>query len=438
MKNIYTNSANRDDDLLNVLNSFDKLASVSIASPFLSSNTFLSKIINTPCQIRLIVRLCLQTPHAELQKLMDCDHAEVRYFIGDDFHSKIYIINEAYLFFGSSNFTYGGLHKNKELNIGLDSSDSRFSMICELFDEYWNEAMPLGEKELRAFSNVIGDTQSGDSEKPSFEQNYAAMLAELNRPKRERMLTPEAREAQIQGVRASLQKAVVCLNSRNEYQSLIVAAEAEYSHKRGYTYISAVCKGEKKHYKGDLWLFKEDYLKLEQQEVEELVNQLNHEKEREKIKEKYIIDRSVFDTHVHVLDYLTTHGGRKLTRQALSAKICKSKELGIPFCRITTANGGKYVFFAEYYQILISGTIADEVAIEKSLEELREYYEPLFDLRLGDCTAIDILLSSKPIYKVDGQYYKNKSSIRGYDEKSESLSTISKDDFLLDIEMLSQ
>lgn len=190
---------------------------------------------------------------------------------------------------GSSNFTFGGLCKNKELNICVPFEDNAYNEIVEQFEHYWEESEPLTQEIVDCFIKTKNEGW-GETNKSiiSLTDKIQKELAEC----RQFVLTQEGREKRIQAVKKSLAKPVVCLNTKKEYQSILQAADEHYNYRRCYGYISKVCKHEKKDYKGDIWRFKSEFENMPEYEINELIVAAKRETMKEK--EKYLFDNQYF------------------------------------------------------------------------------------------------------------------------------------------------
>ncbi|MST79253.1 DNA helicase [Lactobacillus equicursoris] len=152
--------------------------------------------------------------YRDIVKWVQTGRIEVKIFVDSKFrqtHSKddiAFLHGKAYLFsasessrngdvlIGSSNFTYGGLVKNRELNI---YSQDTFSPIKSWFEEMWNEySEDYSENLLRQF-----EKQKKEHSKPKVAYTPIKYLY-WNLGKYYGKKTPETLDMRIRGIEASL------------------------------------------------------------------------------------------------------------------------------------------------------------------------------------------------------------------------------------------
>lgn len=109
---------------------------IDISVAFFNHSEFILKCIENNCILRLIVRLENGTDPNELLKIINNPKIDIRYYNGNRFHPKLYIIHNVCAILGSSNLTKSGLLYNLELNVEMDIENSLFE---ELKSEYHNE-----------------------------------------------------------------------------------------------------------------------------------------------------------------------------------------------------------------------------------------------------------------------------------------------------------
>lgn len=386
---------------------------IMICSPFISENPMFDFIQKKEIDLRIIFRLCLQTPTDFLKQLYKAYPDCIHFFEEEDnFHSKIYIMDKNVIV-GSSNFTFGGLCKNKELNICVPFEDNAYNEIVEQFEHYWEESEPLTQEIVDCFIKTKNEGW-GETNKSiiSLTDKIQKELTEC----RQFVLTQEGREKRIQAVKKSLAKPVVCLNTKKEYQSILQAADEHYNYRRCYGYISKVCKHEKKDYKGDIWRFKSEFENMPEYEINKLIVAAKRETMKEK--EKYLFDNQYFSKRSNLLDAFKEKYNYSITRSELYRKIKEAEERNQNVCKIEIDDKVYYLYFAKYYQLIgKQGEIEEEVEVEKTLEEYKEYYKLLMQLEFGDFKGCDVVVSDKDeYYKIDGQYYKNRNSLKEYND----------------------
>ena len=165
MNKIFSNSNARKDHLRFVLDKLGRNTDVFIAVAFFTDARQIETMIDNGCTVRLIVRLGFPTSASSLGRILHKQDVHVRYYTGKDFHPKLYIFDSKAAFVGSSNLTDSGLTTNQELNISIDSEDPVFEELKEIFDEYWQEALPLDDHKLRTYEAIIREYQLEQAEK---------------------------------------------------------------------------------------------------------------------------------------------------------------------------------------------------------------------------------------------------------------------------------
>lgn len=128
---------------------------IDIAVAFFTDNNALKSIADEGSSVRLIVRLNLGTRPDALEKIIHDDRIKIRWFSSTAFHPKLYIIKHICAYVGSSNLTQSALAKNNEINVRLDyEQDSEaYEELSTLFEQYWEEAVPLDIKTLIEFKS---------------------------------------------------------------------------------------------------------------------------------------------------------------------------------------------------------------------------------------------------------------------------------------------
>jgi PLD-like domain/Helicase conserved C-terminal domain/SNF2-related domain len=85
-----------------------------------------------------------QSAVAEMINWLRSGKVEVRRYTSEFLHGKAYMVDHPILgvIAGSSNFTFAGLHKNRELNLG-QYNPSAVTAVRDWFNELWKEAEPF-------------------------------------------------------------------------------------------------------------------------------------------------------------------------------------------------------------------------------------------------------------------------------------------------------
>jgi HKD family nuclease len=131
---LYTNS---NDTRLGIrLAEICKNTKIDISVAFFHHSEFILKCIENNCILRMIVRLENGTDPYELLKIVNHQKIDIRYYNGNRFHPKLYIVHNVSAILGSSNLTKSGLWENLELNIEVESTHPLYD---DLKSEYYNE-----------------------------------------------------------------------------------------------------------------------------------------------------------------------------------------------------------------------------------------------------------------------------------------------------------
>ncbi|WP_438288665.1 phospholipase D-like domain-containing protein [Edwardsiella tarda] len=154
MLELYTNSKSRDDFIKPGISSkIEKDMDIFIASAFFTEHEIISEMIEKGCHIRIIVRLGFPTSPAALKMLIN-NNVEARFFTGNSFHPKIYIIGDKAAFIGSANLTRAALLSNQEVVLSVTSEDLEFNELNSIFNDYWNDAQVLDKNAINKYSKI--------------------------------------------------------------------------------------------------------------------------------------------------------------------------------------------------------------------------------------------------------------------------------------------
>ncbi|MBU4177150.1 MAG: phospholipase D family protein, partial [Proteobacteria bacterium] len=162
---LYTNTTGKDS----VRNAFFKhsqsVPELLIATPFFSYDEIIKETLklNNECLVRMIVRLGPATSPEALQKIIDNNQVQIRYFTSPQFHSKLYIFGDKVLLVGSANLTSAGFQSNREICIEISPDDDRFDDLLKLYNSYWIQADVLTKERLIEYSKLYkNSSNSGD------------------------------------------------------------------------------------------------------------------------------------------------------------------------------------------------------------------------------------------------------------------------------------
>lgn len=237
---------------------------------------------------------------------------------------------------------------------------------------------------------------------------------EIEKAKIIRNLSDDERQRRSQQFSRILSKPVVCLNNGHHYGSMQEAAILEYKHRRSYNYIGEVCNHKRSHYKKDIWMYEEEYQKLSEFQIQQMINNVINEEIG--IVTLFMFNGKKYYKQAKILDDLQNYG-YNCSRQAFNEKKVKAEKTGINCFRLIGENQSLFVYFTEYYQLKQDGVIIEEYPVERSLEELQVDYEKILSMKFGDCTGEDILFTNKDFYRFNGTYYKSVKSVEEcYDE----------------------
>lgn len=153
---IITNSNNANDSRMKkvILDQATEGSSILIASAFFTEHSVLKILSDRGCEIKMIVRLNIGTSPKALEIAHKLKNVNIRFFTGDSFHPKFYILGGRVAYVGSSNFTFKGLMTNQEVNIKIDEEEEAFSDLVDIFYSYWDAAQPLEAKDIKIFKAI--------------------------------------------------------------------------------------------------------------------------------------------------------------------------------------------------------------------------------------------------------------------------------------------
>ena len=153
---LYTNTSGKDSVRNAFYNHSQGVPEILIASPFFSYDEIFNDIfkLNNECLIRMIVRLGPATSPESLQKIIDNEQIQIRYFTSPQFHSKLYIFGDKIILVGSANLTSAGFQSNREICVEISHDDERFDNLLRLYNSYWIQADVLTKERLKEYSQL--------------------------------------------------------------------------------------------------------------------------------------------------------------------------------------------------------------------------------------------------------------------------------------------
>lgn len=155
---LYTNRASKSDFIKNgIINHIEDGMDLFFATAFFTEFDVVDEFLARGCHLRIVVRLGFPTSPVALQKLLNRDNVEARFFTSNSFHPKLYIFGDKTILLGSANLTRSATLTNQEVLVELDAEDHRFAELQELFADYWDEAEVLTRDIIKKYSNIYSE-----------------------------------------------------------------------------------------------------------------------------------------------------------------------------------------------------------------------------------------------------------------------------------------
>lgn len=155
MQSLYTNRNSKNDFIQNGLyENVNEGMDIFIASAFFTEFNVIRMLLEKNCHVRIIVRLGFPTSPSALEKLLNDNNIEARFYTNHSFHPKMYIFGDKSVLVGSANLTRAAILSNQEVMVGLPSDDPRFDELTHLFSEYWDEAEVLNEDAISSYKSI--------------------------------------------------------------------------------------------------------------------------------------------------------------------------------------------------------------------------------------------------------------------------------------------
>ncbi|EKQ0891418.1 phospholipase D family protein [Salmonella enterica] len=155
---LYTNRASKNDFIKNgIINHIEDGMDLFFATAFFTESDVVDEFLVRKCHLRIVVRLGFPTSPVALEKLLNHENVEARFFTSNSFHPKLYIFGDKTILLGSANLTRSATLSNQEVMVGLDAEDHRFAELQELFADYWDEAEVLTRDIIKKYSNIYSE-----------------------------------------------------------------------------------------------------------------------------------------------------------------------------------------------------------------------------------------------------------------------------------------
>lgn len=155
MDGVFANRTAQRDFLINELQRRGGEArAVFIAVAFFTEADLVLRLLDSGCQVRLVVRLGFPTSPVALEKVMRHANAQVRVFTARSFHPKLYIFGDEIALVGSANLTHAAVTTNQEVTVSIDAGDARFTELTAIFQDYWDQADVPTDEMLRIYKQL--------------------------------------------------------------------------------------------------------------------------------------------------------------------------------------------------------------------------------------------------------------------------------------------
>lgn len=152
---LYTNRVSKNDFIKHgIINHIEDSMDLFIASAFFTEFDIVDEFLARGCHLRIVVRLGFPTSPVALEKLLNHNNVEARFFTSNSFHPKLYIFGDKTIILGSANLTRSATLSNQEVMVRLDAEDHRFAELQELFSDYWDEAEVLTKDAIKKYRNI--------------------------------------------------------------------------------------------------------------------------------------------------------------------------------------------------------------------------------------------------------------------------------------------
>ncbi|MDI9220271.1 phospholipase D family protein [Pantoea sp. EA-12] len=178
---LYTNRISKNDFVKNgIINHVEDGMDIFIASAFYTESDVVDALLARGCHLRIVVRLGFPTSPIALEKLLNHDNVEARFFTSNSFHPKLYIFGDKKILLGSANLTRSAILTNQEVMVGIEAEDYRFSELIELFSDYWDEAEVLTKEAIKKYRNIYNKFSQVNKTILEMESTVTDVIGDVN------------------------------------------------------------------------------------------------------------------------------------------------------------------------------------------------------------------------------------------------------------------
>jgi HKD family nuclease len=177
---LYANRNSNGDFVENAIQKLtDTPSNVYVAVAFFTEADVIESMIAKGNRVRLIVRLGFPTSPKALQRLLNNEKVEIRYFTSHSFHPKVYLFGDRTALVGSANLTRAAILTNQEVVVSIDAVDPRFNELALLFADYWSQAKVLTEQALKDYAEIYAKFEKLQNEMGKLEATVVDKLGEV-------------------------------------------------------------------------------------------------------------------------------------------------------------------------------------------------------------------------------------------------------------------
>lgn len=178
---LYTNRTSKNDFIKNgIINHIEDGMDLFFATAFFTESDVVDEFLVRKCHLRIVVRLGFPTSPVALEKLLNHENVEARFFTSNSFHPKLYIFGDKTILLGSANLTRSATLTNQEVMVGLDAEDPRFAELQALFADYWDEAEVLTRDIIKKYSNIYSKFSKVNTTLLKMENTITERMSDIN------------------------------------------------------------------------------------------------------------------------------------------------------------------------------------------------------------------------------------------------------------------